>query len=570
MVPLLLCLALFAALVFGLGVPLVAAGPWRADEKLGAGAALGVILIYLAAMIRYWLDLPAGACVLLAVAAAGLVAWRRRACAAVARDPAARRMAGAWLLVAGWSLAFLALVRTYSGGGWALDWADHYDRARLFLHHWPAHWRLYGGDTLPTRPPLANAVTSVFLALSRPDFAYFQIFTTLAATLAFLPAWLWAGRFGAHAPRAQALFTLLFLLNPSVVENATFAWTKLPTVFFVLSSLYALPWTEAEESPARTAACFGFLAAALLTHYSAAPYVVALAAAWVWWRRGSWRRRAFWVRTLQGALAAAALAATWFAWALAEFGWKGTLFSNTSVTETTARSAGGFLHEKGLNLVNTLVPHFLRPVDYEPILRDNPLSFLRDYCFQLYQVNLPMMFGLAGAATLGWTLARRRRAPAAPGAPPPAFWWWFAGCAVVLGTAASGGIDHWGVAHLCLQSLLLLGLAVLAARLDETPRWWRAVYAAGLAVDFALGVGLQFLLENRYYSPAETMRRIGQILPEGFDATTWVNLRAQTSHGYEYVGNWPIARPLLVLLLACLLALALVRLRGTRDRAPAP
>lgn len=563
------CLAVFVGVVWGLGLPLVSRWPLPPAEKVCAAAASGMVGLYLFALLRYWLALPVVVCGLVPLAAAGLVAFRWRDCLAVWRDPSARRTAAAYLLVTGWCLGFLALVRSYSGGGWALDWADHYDRVRFFLQHWPVHAALYGGDRLTTRPPLANAITSVFLALTSPKFAYFQIFTTLASTLAFLPVWLWAGRFGGRAaPRAQALLTVLFMVNPSVMENSTFAWTKLITVFFVLTALYFYLPALASGSSRRFAVAFLFLAAGFLAHYSAGPYAVALVVAYFIWQRPRWRRPAFWRNTVACAVPAALLLATWFGWALSSFGDRGTFLTNTSVTETTAHSFSSFVHEKSLNLLHTLVPHPFRPVSHALIDQASRLGYVRDYFFQLYQVNLPVMFGSVGGLTLLWLLwrawcARRER----PAAPPPSFWLWFAACTIVLGCAAYGGIDDWGVAHLCLQSLVGLGLAFIAAGLGMLPRWWRRVFVVGVAVDFVLGVGLQFFLEDRYHSAAALLRDHGARLLHEYSTSTFVNLWSKVMQGYDYVGDWPIPRPLLVALLACLLAIAGLALRRSGDPA---
>jgi len=556
------CLVLFLGLVFGLGLPLVAGWRLTAAEKICGGAAVGVVLLYLFALLDYWLKLPAAASGLPLLAAVALLAVRRRACAGLFRDPGARRLLGAWLLVIGWSLGFLALVRCYSGGGWALDWADHYTRALLFLQHRPAHWPLYGGDLLPTRPPLANAVTAVFLALTSGAFPFFQIFTTLLSSLAFLPVWLFAGRFGARAPRAQALVTVLYLLNPSVLENSTFAWTKLLTVFFVLTALYGFLPALAAGSRRRLAAAFALLAAGLLTHYSAGPYAVAIVGAYLWWRRSGWGRRRFWQEAAICALPAALLLATWFGWSLRAFGAAGTFLTNTSVTETTAHSWAGFAREKSLNLIHTLIPHPLRPVNYTFIAQHSRLGFLRDYCFLLYQVNLPLLFGCVGGPMLCWLLWREWRAGgAADRRPARAFWSWFVGCTIVLGAASYGGIDTWGVAHLCLQSLLGLGLALLAARIDGLARGWRGLLAIGLAVDAVFGIGLQFYLENQHFSPLAMLTGAGTDILDRYSTGLWVNLWAKIQHGYEFVGDWPLARPLLLALLAGLFALAVARLR---------
>ena len=565
------CLVLFLGLVVGLGLPLVAGGRLAPGEKLCAGAAVGVVLLYLFGLVDYWLRLPAPAAALVPLAVLGLQAARWRACAGVLREPETRSLLGAWLLVAGWCLGFLALVRNYSGGGWALDWADHYTRARLFLDQLPADWRLYGGDRLPTRPPLVNAVTAVFLSLTSGRFPCFQIFTTLLATLAFLPVWLFAGRFGPNPPRARALVTVLFMANPSVLQNSTFAWTKLPTVFFVLTGLYFFLPALAAGSRRRLAVAFLVLAAGVLAHYSAGPYVVAVVAAYGWWRRASWPRAGFWRDAVLCALPAALLLATWFGWSLVDFGARGTFLTNTSVTESTVHSWRGFLPEKAGNLFNSLVPHLLRPVDYGLIAQRSRVGFLRDYFFQLYQVSLPLLFGSIGGLTLLWLLVRAWRGPRPPEpAVPRGFWLWFVACTTVLGASAYGGIDQWGVAHLCLQGLLGLGLAFLAARVETLPRWWRILFALGLAADFVLGVGLQFYMENLSFPSLEALLARGSTVLNTYSPSVWVNLWAKVQHGYEFVGDLPLSRPLLIAVLAGLFALAVARLRREPAAPPPP
>ena len=361
------------------------------------------------------------------------------------------------------------------------------------------------------------------------------------------------------------MLTVLFLLNPSVLENSTFAWTKLITVFFVLTGVYFFLPALAAGSRRRLAAAFLFLAAGLLAHYSAGPYAVAIVAAYFWWRRSRWLSRAFWRDTVICALPAAVLLATWFGWSLREFGVGGTFLSNTSVAETTVHSAGSFIHEKSLNLVNTLVPHLLRSVPDGFIAQRSRLGYLRDYCFHALSGEPALdvrqrwrPHPVVAALARDWREGRQ-----AVGRPPRCFWLWLVGCTTVLGSAAYGGIDQWGVAHLCLQSLLGLGLALLAARLDDLPRWWRAAFVAGLSVDFVLGVGLQFYLENVFHSTLEVFRGGGADILASYSTGTWVNLWAKIQHGYEFVGDWPIPRGPLLAVLACLLVLALLRLRHT-------
>jgi hypothetical protein len=568
---LLWCLALFIGLIFGLGVPLVASLSLRADEKLCAGAALALIAIYLFALVVYWLGLPLLVFQLLPLTALAGCALRWRPCLAVLRAPDARSLLASYLLAAGWCLGFLALVRCYSGGAWTGDWEEHWQRTLFFLQHWEKRFLFIEKFSLPARPPLANIVTGGFLALTRVEFPRFQIFMTLLNTLAFLPGWLFAKRFGRGSPRAAAFFTVLFMLSPSVMENSTFAWTKLMTVFFILAGLYFL--LQGMEVPSRGRLVLGFLllAAAFLAHYSAGPYLVALIPAYFWWRRHQWCTRTLWIDTVVGALAGAALLATWFSWTIATYGLRDTFINNSSFHDTRAHNLTSFLTEKGTNLFNTLIPHPFRAVDYGFFAQLDRLGFVRDYCFQLYQVNLPLMFGSAGCVVLAWLLWRQWHAAGSASAfasPPRVFWAWLAGAALVLGTAVYGGVDHWGISHLCLQSLLVLGLAFMAANTDIIPRMLRAVYLLGLGVDFALGVGIQFYLENRRYSVAEILQNHETFFRMVYGKFSWMNLCTKIAGGYVYVGDWPIARPLLVTFLACLLGLALVQMCRNKRGAP--
>src|SRR5690606_12025730 len=153
----------------------------------------------------------------------------------ILRDPVVRSLLFAQGAVTLACLAWLGLVGSYSGGGWSGDWLEHWERSRFFIQHWFLETRFIGMYTLPARPPLANVLVGLCLALTRVDFALFQFFSTALASLAFLPlavlAWRWGGR--------QSVFVAaaLVMMNPLFVQNATFPWTKLPAAFFVLAAV---------------------------------------------------------------------------------------------------------------------------------------------------------------------------------------------------------------------------------------------------------------------------------------------------------------------------------------------
>jgi len=493
---LLLCLAVFAGLVFGGGLALVATAPLRADEKLCAGAAAALVALYLAAGGIYLAGWPPAACLALPAAAAVLGFARRRAIGRVLRDPAARGLFGGWLLAAGWFLGCALLVRNYSGlgSGTTGDWMEHYERARFFLAHAPLDSVFIWQYPLPARPPLPGLVTGVLLALTGDSYPYFQVFAVLENSLVLLPALLLARRL---APAPFPRLPGILLLNPLVVHNAVYPWTKLFAAFFVLAGLLAFIRGEETRSGAATAAAAAGLAAGLLTHYSAGPYIVVLAAAWAWRRRRDWLRVRHWGRLALPAAAGGALFGTWLAWSVLHFGWGSTLAANTAVAGVRGQPPAAVLAAKASNLFCTLVPHPFRGVLDALVLPHSPVVVLRDYAFALYQTNLWFALGSVGGPLVAWLLWRRWRAspPGGPGL-PRAFWVWFVGGSALLGIAVNGDADPWGLVHICLQPLVVFGLALLAASWADLSRQLRRILVAGLAVDFVLGVALHLYVEH--------------------------------------------------------------------------
>jgi len=133
---------------------------------------------------------------------------------------------------------------------------------------------------------------------------------------------------------------LMLMLSPFVLQNATFAWTKLLTAFFVLVAVAFYVRGLAQNDATRRTIAVGAMAAALLTHYSAGPYAVGLAIAQIvllWSRR---KERPMWRELVLQAGLTAALLATWFAWSLVHYGAHTTFFSNTTSTVDAGLSVG--------------------------------------------------------------------------------------------------------------------------------------------------------------------------------------------------------------------------------------
>lgn len=566
MASLLLATLLFWLIALGLAWPLTARWALEPAEKLLATIACSLIATYLAAFGLYAAGLPVETLRLLpALAGLNLFVFRRPLLALLTER--APREALAWLIiVTAGGLACLALVPSYSGGGWIGDWFGHWQRTLFFLERWPRETLFNGFDPLASRPPLVNLLTGALLACTQADFAHYQVVTTVASAAVFLPAALLARRFGSEAGGTR-LLAVLFLANPLFLQNATFAWTKLPAAFFTLTALYFFLRSHDAAPPRAAPILFSMsLAAALLAHYSAGPFAVLFAIGWFWlgWPRR--REAAWWRGTALAALAGAALLATWFGWAFAVYGIKGTLLANTTATDYAGTFAGQ-AHAFALNFRDTLVPHFLRTVDFTPFTQLSASGGWRDWFFFLYQTNLLFAFGsvtwlallCALPATWKTTPARRR-----------IFWVGFIVGAILLGVGAHSGRDPWGLAHICLQPLVLLGLAWIAARWSSLSRGWRMALLAGLTLDVLLGIVLHFGVQNtvidRWLAPRggtlETIFRYSEFAR--------MNLRAKLQNHWVFVHDIvPLGAVLLGLGLAALAATLLLRTPPARQVAAA-
>ena len=488
-------LGLFVLMVFGLGQPAAAWwNRWRPLERLTLALAVALVAIYLFSFGLYAAGLDPRWHWLLPLAAVAGLAARARATWALLRTPEIAGALGSWLLVAAWCLSLLALIYSYSGGGWMGDWQEHYERARFFLGHWSRDFLFVGFYPLTARPPLANLVTGSFLVLTDDRLAQFQVFTTLLNTLVFFPALLFVRRWGGGRA-ASALLALVLMLNPLFAQNTTFAWTKLIAAFFVVAGLYFLA-TEGDR-PERAPGWPGLplLAAGLLTHYSAGPWMLVFVPLWLWQARARLGFARLGRTIWPAVLASAALLATWFGWALAQYGLRGTVGTNTTVRGLGAASLVDNFNAWLVKLWCTLIPHPFHWVNPEMTAQTNRLTWLRDYFFDIYQVNLPLAFGSAGLFVL--LLAARQAKMGAVFTTPRIFWSLGIPLVVGVSVAAQGDPDLFGVTHICLQPLVIIGLAFVAAWLGRPRPPGRTsavvlILALLWAVDLALGLALHF------------------------------------------------------------------------------
>ncbi len=555
----------FAVVVLGGGAAL-APRPASTSSALEAwciGVALALATLSATVFASYVAGLPNTGFALGYLALASAALARRHTVVALLRDPVVRDALFAWLLLTFGCLALLACVSSYSGGLWMGDWEEHYQRPRLFLRLRPEDGEFRRLFTLTARPPLANLADAGLLWPLGADFPRHQTMMALLNSLAFLPAALFARTLGGGRA-STAIVALLLLVNPLFVQNATYAWTKLITAFFVLLGLHVLLTGSATR--ARTVGGFALLGLAVLTHYSACVWLLVFGGAWLLVQRPRWRAPEFRVTLALSAAAFTAVLAPWLVYAVTRYGLVATLASNSTVSTAAHFSWWDNLTSLVPKLWTTLVPHPLRSFDRSLLDQTNAWSHFRDLAFYVYQSNLLFAFGTPALLMLAW-LFLRRRTPAAPLPPLPPLWLIAVPLVIVLGTAVHGHTDDWGLAHICLQPLILLGVALASARL---PALLRAPHArlllASLALaalgDFLLGLALHFTATafalNR--APDETLTAY----LDGLSRTAQHNFWQKARLGQDFLADTLTVPPFFALALVALLALLLGRLAWHR------
>jgi 4-amino-4-deoxy-L-arabinose transferase-like glycosyltransferase len=546
MIPLIGLLFLFPVVAFVPGF--LIARRWRlpTDLRLGVSIAVSLLAVGAAAFGLYLSHAVGFAYAALVAAIVVAAAASRRATFAFLRAPSTRGLLGHYAIFLVWLLFLCVTARNFSGDGWSGDWEEHYQRARLFGGRGPLDAPLVGGWSVAARPPLQNLVTAFFLRTIDDGFSTYQLATVLLSSLIFFGAAALASVFdGGRAAKRQRLLALTVLLglNPSVIQNATYSWTRSLTGFFVLLGI-VLFWRAAYDGVGswRRWAWF-LLGLAAVTHYSAGPYVVALLlleGAFVATRRLSVRA------AVADLLLLVAPLAPWLGFAAQRFGVAETFLSNSTAMDTAVRGVYENVAKILGNVVSTWIPYPLLGVP--PLYgQADRLDRFRDAAFLLYQQNLPFMVGSIGGVVvlvLAVMLAMRERRAGALAAPVAISA--FVLVAFLFGIATVGQPERFGAGHICLQPLAVAGVAFLASRWPRLPRRVRVALGIGLLVDGIFGIALHFWM--RHLTLHEAAARA--VSPNFLD-----NLRRQTSMGYVLLGDLPSHATLAAVLLIALVTL---------------
>jgi hypothetical protein len=348
---------------------------------------------------------------------------------------------------------------------------------------------------------MMNMLDAFFMAQVEDRFEIHQLIFTLLNLLTFLPCCLMMRALIKSRKSRYLPLTALFALNPMMMENAWYPWTKLLTAFYVLFGIWLYLAGLRKNDSLRIVLSFLSLAAGLLVHYSAGPYIVFLAGHYlvrVLARRPNKLRELALIAILCGLLLG-----TWFGYSLRTYGPKGTLASNTSVTGAQSYE-GGAVARIASNILSTIVPAIVYNSQALSIFNQpNEWGELRDNWFVVYQANLIFGMGLVGGPFAAWLLYHWLRTGRSPSS-ARGFWLAFIPIVVVMGIAVFGGSDPMGVAHLTLLPVEALGITLIAAAFPWR-RWIAGLLLAGLVIDFSLGIFLPARIQNLDNSPQKTV-----------------------------------------------------------------
>lgn len=562
-----ICLPLLA---LGVGHPLTAAvtGPARLGPTLHAAVAtgIGLLAIYLMAFAGFTLTSNPARAYLIVLGISTLVSVISAA-GAVRSIRRVRRVLVPFLLFFAACVMFELPLRHLAGGSWIIDWHEHYSRSLFFTGKLPPTFLFGSGYALSARPPLQNVLCALVMsqAAEADRFAVFQLASVALAAVVFFPCACLA-RTWSRGRVSPGLMTGVLLLTPAVVIQAVYPWTKLLASFFVLTALALYLQSYRRPRGRQMALVAALLAGGVLTHYSAAPYALVILAHFTVTTRPVFR-------VLVPALVSTVLLAPWFVWSIHIFGVHTTFASNSTAIES---SKSGPLANLPENTLWTVLPHpllmspktfvtgaGLPPPDNQGFAQRSRLGLVRDYAFLTETGVLPLSMGLAGVVLVLPRLTRllRRR-----------FWRWFLPASAGLALVVHSTPSIWGIAHVTMVPLTLLGVAWAAVELQRARPLVRRVACVLFVLDAAFLTLPHLIAQSRAFTilpvPGDPL---GRVVPEALTLSTRAvgEYQFKVADGLVMLGDRLSAwTPLLLLASgACLAAALVVAARSGRESA---
>ena len=520
-------------LVISLIGPGLAVTHWmrlNAPTRLVTTIGISLLLNYLAVFAVYVADYQhVGNHLLLAINIVLLAVYRRDVITML-KHVIVRQMLVGFLIVVLWITLINSLILSFSGGMWTGDWIEHYHRAIFFLHGLSLDTQFLGIYPLTARPPLMNLLLSHYMAIFGSEYYIFQNLSSLLNALSVFPVFLLLHRYSRNPLVAMTIAVILVILNPLFIQNTTYTWTKLLTAYFVVFAILEYHRYLIGNCKSCLFITWVMLAGGVLTHYSAIPYALFIFLHFMYY---AIRTRSVGISYLVGSMVPGGmLLLSWFAWSFVYFGIDSTLLSNTTVIDSSRLDIADNAVKILYNIYFSLLPHFISGAGNTGFSMLDFPAYPRDFAFLLYQTNMVFALGSMGLAIIAYILINRKLTMKQ--SPVDYFWVSLIILSVIVGIAVHGTLDIYGVIHICLQPVVLLGLAYIATNYYSIGKFARIMLGMGLMIDYLFGILLHLYIQG--IDPRqETWSGLGNIFHHNWNLkiTTELNFMADALQEYN-------------------------------------
>lgn len=386
-------------------------------------------------------------------------------------------------------LGCVLLIKHFSGGNWSGDWEEHYLRTLFLKDYWPLDTLIRKVWLMPARPPLDNLLVAYFLRFTDAQFYSFQFIQTFMNSLEILGciylfhSILKNSQFEKWRDYSFVLLVIL-ALNPSVIQNVTYTWTRSFTNFFIL---VGLTWGLKNKMKILSGCVW---ALGILAHYSTIVYLIPIGLIdfYLWIRK----KMALIIVVKKYALLFVLLS-FWVIWGFLNFGL--AFFSSTSTMQELG--AEGSVSLLTLIFKNSWFSFFPQLVFQwsEYLHREMTIRGLRDFFFMLYQVNFLFLMGSLGGLVVFSQLARHIRRAWGREREPLFLYLIYVAIVWILSMISVGQLYPYGLAHIELRPLTLTLLAFTVTSFPSLDLKVKIVWIVGCIIDLILGIIPHFYIQ---------------------------------------------------------------------------
>ncbi|HOK57308.1 MAG TPA: glycosyltransferase family 39 protein [bacterium] len=171
-------------------------------------------------------------------------------------------------------ILYQTLIPLYFGGLFYWDWFEHFLRSIFFLDRLPKDI-VFEGYIIPSRPPFFNIVCFFYLSITGGEFYKYQIVSTFLNSMLILSVYLFCKEYLKIENKYLFLIVcVVMFLNPAILRQITYTWTKAFCAFYVILGLYFyLKFLKNQNSLHLFISSFLF-GIGFIVHFSAGCYIV--------------------------------------------------------------------------------------------------------------------------------------------------------------------------------------------------------------------------------------------------------------------------------------------------------